>query len=308
MAVPGFQDLMRPVLESSASGERVISEVVQELEDSIGLSEQDKTAMLPSGKQTRFSNRTHWAKSYLIQAGLLKSTGRGKFTLTGEGRKVLEDGPRKIDMSYLEQFPGYIEFKTRKRKSVENTPDKSKTSFSADENTPDEELVAAHLEIENQLAVELISRLREVSPAFFEEVIVALLLAMGYGGATEDVGRTLGQSGDRGVDGVIDQDPLGVDQIYVQAKRYAEGNHVGAGDIRDFFGALNLKRASKGIFFTTSRFTPDAERTASDLGSRIVLINGHKLARLLIKYNVGCETRQMLELKVIDEGFFEDER
>lgn len=307
MAVPGFQDLMRPVLETARDGERVISEVVDELADKLALTQPDREQMLPSGKQTRFSNRVHWAKSYLIQAGLLKTTGRGLFAITDQGRETLAHGPDAIDMGYLERFPGYQEFKARKRAGNSRSERPLVEFNSSEDDTPDEEIVAAHAEIESQLGADLIFRLREASPAFFEETIVKLLLAMGYGGATGDVGRTLGQSGDRGVDGVIDQDPLGVDQIYIQAKRYGDGNHVGASEIRDFFGALNLQRASKGIFLTTSKFTAEASRTAADLGTRIVLIDYQRLAKLLIRYNIGCKIERVLELKKIDEGFFDPE-
>jgi restriction system protein len=171
------------------------------------------------------------------------------------------------------------------------------SALTGSEATLDEVLQTAHRKINAALAEELLDRIREGTPAFFENLIVALLLAMGYGGTSEDAGRALGRSGDNGVDGVIDQDPLGVDQIYVQAKRYADGNNIGAGDIRDFFGALSLKKAQKGIFVTTSSFSPSATQTARDLGSRIVLIDGVQLARLMIRYNIGCRDEQVLHLK-----------
>jgi len=155
------------------------------------------------------------------------------------------------------------------------------------------------------LASELLDRVRISPPAFFEKLIVSLLLAMGYGGTSKEAGRPLGQSGDDGIDGVIDKDPLGVDQVYLQAKRYAEGNNIGAGTIRDFYGALSLKRAHKGIFVTTSAFSPSAIQTARDLHSRIVLIDGIQLAQLMIRYNVGCRDEEVLYLKKIDEDFFE---
>ena len=156
------------------------------------------------------------------------------------------------------------------------------------------------------LAANLIDQVRAMSPAFFEQLIVDLLLAMGYGGTSAEAGRALGQSGDNGVDGVIDQDPLGVDQIYLQAKRYGPQNSVGPGDIRDFFGALSLKKASKGIFVTTSTFTGPATQTARDLGARIVLIDGDQLARLMIRYNIGCRDKDVLHIKAIDDVYFND--
>jgi restriction system protein len=171
--------------------------------------------------------------------------------------------------------------------------------------TPDETLRKAHSAIEAALSAELLDRVREAPPAFFERLIVELLVAMGYGGTSEEAGRALGQSGDDGVDGVIDQDPRGVDQIYVQAKRYSEGNNIGPAAIRDFFGALSLKKAHKGIFVTTSTFSSSAVQTARDLGSRIVVIDGSQLAKLMIRYNIGCRDEEVLHLKKIDEDFFE---
>jgi restriction system protein len=171
--------------------------------------------------------------------------------------------------------------------------------------TPDEALRRAHGAITGALAAELLDRVRKATPAFFEKLIVELLLAMGYGGTSEEAGRALGQSGDDGVDGVIDQDPLGVDQIFVQAKRYGEGNNIGAGAIRDFYGALSFKKAHKGIFVTTSAFSSAAIDTARGLGSRIVLIDGLQLTKLMIRYNVGCRDEDVLHLKKVDEDFFE---
>ncbi|MGZ5270905.1 MAG: restriction endonuclease [Ramlibacter sp.] len=175
----------------------------------------------------------------------------------------------------------------------------------ADTETPDEALRKAHAAITGALAADLLDRVREATPAFFEKLIVELLLAMGYGGTSKEAGRALGQTGDDGVDGVIDQDPLGVDQIFLQAKRYAESNNIGAGAIRDFYGALSLKKAHKGIFVTTSAFSPSAIETARGLGSRIVLIDGVQLSRLMVRYNVGCRDEDVLHLKKVDEDFFD---
>ncbi len=309
MAVPSFHELRRPVLESAAQGEQSISKVVDLLADRLSISHEDRNELLPSGTQSRFSNRVHWAKSYLLQAGLVRATRRGHFIITEAGRDALANGPDPITDDYLRTFESFREFEARSKSGSKSTAGSrasaDTTGSTGNGATPDEELTAAHKEIEANLANDLLDRVREASPDFFESLLIRLLMAMGYGGATGEVGRTLGRSGDRGVDGVIDQDPLGVDQIYIQAKRYAVDNQVGAGDVRDFFGALNLKRASKGIFVTTSRFTPEAQRTAADLGMRIVLIDGQQLGKLLIRYNVGCIPRQTLELKEIDESFFD---
>jgi restriction system protein len=301
--IPDYQTLMRPVLECASSGEVRISDAVEQLADKLGLTADERSALLPSGKQTTFSNRVHWAKTYLNQAGLVEITRRGYFNITDRGRAALADKTATIKNSYLEQFEDFQAFKG-KANDVQQQPSKI-ADITETVSTPDEVLRSAHASITNALAADLLDRVKKATPAFFEGLIVALLIAMGYGGTSENAGRAIGQSGDDGVDGVIDQDPLGVDQIYIQAKRYADGNNIGAGAIRDFFGALSLKKAHKGIFVTTSTFSPPAVQTARDLGSRIVLIDGVQLSRLMIRYNVGCRDEELLHLKKVDEDFFE---
>lgn len=296
--------LMRPVLESAQNGPRKISDVVEEISNRLNLSDEDRQQMLPSGKQTTIANRVHWARSYMKQAGLVRNNRRGWFELTERGKSVLQDKSIQLDAKFLENFDEFQEFKARgKEESFEST---ESSASETPENTPDENLQAAHKKLEAALAASLLDYVRSTSPAFFEKLIVDLLLAMGYGGSSEDAGRALGQSGDNGVDGVIDQDPLGVDQIYLQAKRYGPMNSVGPADIRDFYGALSIKKATKGIFFTTSHFTGAAEQTARDLGSRIVLIDGPQLAKLMTKYNIGCRDKDVLYIKQIDEGYFDE--
>ncbi len=301
--VPDYQTLMRPVLECAAEGEVRISDVVELLGEKLCLSQEDQDEVLPSGKQTRFANRVHWAKSYLKQAGLVKSTKRGHFVITDRGKQALADASANINKAYLEQFKEFQEFQTRTRDVSED--ESTATAEIESDATPDEVLRLAHRKINAALSAEILDRVRDASPAFFENLIVELLLAMGYGGTSEDTGRALGKSGDDGVDGVIDQDPLGVDQIYVQAKRYAAGNTIGASAIRDFFGALSLKKAQKGIFVTTSSFSSPAIQTANNLGMRIVLIDGMQFSRLMIRYNIGCRDEEILHLKKVDEDFFE---
>lgn len=302
--IPDYQSLMRPVLECARNGPRKISDVVEEISGNLSLSVEERQQMLPSGKQTTIANRIHWARSYIKQAGLVRNIRRGWFELTDRGKSVLEDPTVSVNSKYLEQFDEFQDFKSRGKESDDKTSVQEDTKTTS--NTPDESLQAAHKRLEAALAGNLIDDVRSASPMFFETLIVELLLAMGYGGTSEDAGRALGQSGDNGVDGVIDQDPLGVDQIYLQAKRYGAGNSVGSGDIRDFYGALSIKRATKGIFVTTSHFTSSAEQAAKDLGSRIVLIDGPQLAKLMIKYNVGCRDKDVLHIKQIDEGYFEE--
>jgi restriction system protein len=298
--IPSYQQLMNRVLKSASQGPRKIAEVVEEISDDLDLSDADRSRLLPSGKQTVIANRVHWARSYLKQAGLLQNPKRGWFELTEMGREVLNSGDT-VDAKYLEKFEQFQEFRSRGSAS-EDSGDGDDLAESPD--TPDEDIQEALKRRDRLLASELLTTLRNVSPAFFEQVIVDLFVAMGYGGSHAQAARTLGQSGDRGVDGVIDQDALGLDQIYLQAKRYDASVAVGPADIRDFFGALSLRKAHKGIFVTTSSFTSSAKQTAADLGSRIVLVDGSELVRLMIRYQVGVTTKDTLRLLELDENYF----
>ena len=304
--IPDYQTLMRPVLACASAGETKIGDAVEQLADKLGLTPDERAQLLPSGKQAMFANRVHWAKTYLVKAGLVEGTRRGYFRITARGQAALVDATATINNAYLDQFKEFQDFKVKVNEAdgaTAVTPALASAPLSTE--TPDEALRKAHGAITGALAADLLDRVRNATPAFFEKLIVELLLAMGYGGTSEEAGRALGQTGDDGVDGVIDQDPLGVDQIFVQAKRYAEGNNIGAGAIRDFYGALSLKKAHKGIFVTTSAFSQPAVDTARGLGSRIVLIDGLQLSRLMIRYNVGCRDEDVLHLKKVDEDFFE---
>lgn len=304
--IPNYQVFMRPFLDvvNAAGGEEVkLRDVINQLADKFELSEAEREERLPSGKQTVLDNRIGWARTYLTKAGLLEVTRRAHFVITERGLNAISNPNTVIDNQYLKQFDEFIAFKDQKN----GQPELCESNQSvAEETTPDEVLRAAYKQINDALASDILSRTRKVSPAFFEQLLIDLLLAMGYGGSNEGMAHTLGRSGDNGVDGVINQDPLGVDQLYIQAKRYAEGNNISAGDIRDFFGALNLKKAQKGIFITTSEFTPSAIQTAKNLGMRIVLINGKQLAHLMLRYNIGCREEQVISIKQIDEEFFDN--
>lgn len=299
--LPTYQELMKPVLEAAKDQEVKLSDVTEQLANQFNLSEEERTELLPSGRQAAFTNRVGWAKTYLAKAGLIESTKRGHFIITDVGLKVLANG-EEINNQYLKRFDSFNVF-TRQKNG--ETGKVGTVEVANDDSTPDEVLRAAYKQINDTLAADILNRTRNVTPAFFEQLLIDLLLAMGYGGSDEGMAHTLGKSGDNGVDGVINQDPLGVDQVYIQAKRYADGNNVGAGEIRDFFGALNLKKAQKGIFITTSEFTSSAAQTARDLGMRIVLINGKELAKLMLRYNTGSRDEQVLHIKRIDEEFFE---
>lgn len=296
---------MRPLLEIASTGEMHIGEAVDLMAKKLELSEEEISELLPSGRQTKFDNRVRWAKTYLKQAGLLEYTRRGHFKITERGRAALAEKSQ-IDNDYLRQFEEFQEFQGRSNAPAFSFDPIDSGPIENDEaDTPNEIIRRAYESLNRTLAAELLDKVRAAPPTFFESLIIQLLLSMGYGGSSEEAGRALGRSGDGGVDGVIDQDPLGVDQIYVQAKRYADGNNVGPSEIRDFFGALNIKRAQKGIFFTTSKFSADAFENARSLGSRIVLIDGQNLARLMIQYAVGCRDEETLTIRKIDEEFFD---
>ena len=312
--IPNYQQFMRPFLEiayqAKQQGENEVKlrDVIKALADHFQLTEEERSETLPSGRQLVIDNRIGWARTYLTKAGLLEATRRAHFVITERGIQAVQSN-NPINNVYLKQFDEFIAFKTKSNDDANDSGEVLSAQEIADDDddiTPDEALRAAYKKINEALTEDILQRTRKVTPEFFERLLIDLLLAMGYGGTGEGAAHALGKTGDNGVDGVIDQDPLGVDQIYIQAKRYAEGNNVSAGDIRDFFGALNLKRAQKGIFITTSAFTQSAIETAQNLGNRIVLINGKELAKLMLRYNIGSRDEQVLHLKKIDEEFFEN--
>ncbi len=310
MAIPDYQTLMLPVLKVAGDGqEHRIGDAVNQLARDFGLTEEEQQQILPSGRQATFANRVGWAKTYLVQAGLLEATKRAHFKITDRGKKSLAEGPPRIDVEYLSQFAEFVQFKERGRlpgteasTSVGETP-----SVPLQSETPDELLRSTVKQIETALKKELLDRILAAPPAFFESLIVALLLAMGYGGSREEAGKIVGRSGDGGIDGVIDQDALGLDRVYVQAKRYVAENAVSEPEIRAFSGSLGAAKANKGVFVTTSYFTQPAQNFAERHPFKIVLIDGERLAALMIRHNVGVRIDETLFLKKMDEDFFGDE-
>lgn len=304
MAIPDYQSLMLPVLSASCAGETKIGAVVERLAEILGLTDDERSQLLPSGKQTIFANRVHWAKTYLGKAGLVESTRHGHFRITPRGRETLDSKPLRIDNNYLSQFNEFEKWRGVEQQ-VAGDARSPIPAIVHQKDTPDEIMRAAHRQIDTSLAQELLDRIRSAPPDFFERLIVTLLLSMGFGGSVADAGRAIGRSGDDGVDGVIDQDALGLDRVYIQAKRYASGNNIGSGAIRGFFGSLDHHKASKGLFVTTSAFTSSAMETLQSLSKRIVLIDGNQLAKLMIRHSVGCRVEDTLQIKKIDEDFFE---
>jgi len=307
MTVPNFQKFMFPVLKHAARGEVRMGDIKADVAADLSLTEQDLQELVASGTKTAFDDRIAWAKAYLKQAGLVNATRRAHFVISAEGKKVLSSGILDIDVKYLMTIPKFIEERERQQRDalIPTSQQTTNTENDAEPITPEDSIRNSHALLHQALAHDLLERLRIATPSFFERVLVKLLLAMGYGGTFAEAGRAIGRSGDNGVDGVIDQDTLGLDRVYVQAKRYAEDVTVGPAEIRDFFGSLDMHKATKGLFVTTSNFTKSAKETAERLGKRIVLIDGLAFAHLMMRFNVGCRVEEIFEVKTMDEEFFE---
>lgn len=298
MTVPDFQTIMLPLLKVAEDGqEHSGHEFLEQLSRYFELSDEDLNELLPSGKQTRFYNRVGWARTYLIKSRLLEVPRRSFYKITERGIDVLKSNPNRIDMNYLKRFPEYIEFKEK-----ENEKEEKEQVEDVEESTPEENLESAYQEIRDTLALEVLENVMSCSPAFFERLVVELLVAMGYGGSRRDAARAVGQTGDEGIDGIIDEDRLGLDTIYIQAKKWA--NNVGRPEIQKFVGALAGRRARKGIFITTSSFSSEAVRYASDIDPKVILIDGKRLAELMMDYNIGVNEVTTYKLKRIDSDYF----
>ena len=273
--------------------------------EEFNLSTEERNELLPSGSQAVFNNRVGWARTYLKQAGLLASPKRGFFTITQLGTELLAANPAKIDISVLERYPEFIEFKNRKKGKSEYESQLEIPTEQDSTLTPEDSLASAYNQLRLALESEVLSSVKEASPSFFERLVVDLLVKMGYGGSRQDAGKALGKSGDGGIDGTINEDRLGLDVIYIQAKRW-EGP-VGRPEIQKFAGALQGQRARKGVFITTSSFTKEAIEYASLIESKIILIDGEHLSRLMVEHNVGVSTVGRYEVKKLDSDYFDNE-
>jgi restriction system protein len=269
------------------------------------VTDEERKVLLASGNQAIFDNRVGWAKTYLKKAGLFDSPKRATFTISKSGLDTLSKNPTRIDAKYLRQFPAFLEFQNASRN--ENETEEETTAVAIYEQTPEESLDKAYQRIRKSLASELLNNVVDLSPAFFERLVVELLVKMGYGGSIKDAGKAMGKSGDEGIDGTIKEDKLGLDIIYIQAKRWRPGNVVGRPEIQKFVGALAGQGAKKGIFITTSNFTKEALDYTPRNETKIVLIDGEQLAQLMIDYNLGCTTQQTYEIKKIDSDYFGEE-
>ena len=292
---------MLPVLRLAADKEIKTSEAIAKLSDEFKLSEEERSQLLPSGKQATMANRVHWAIAYLSKAGLLERVQRGTYIASNEGKKVLSNPPPSVDVKFLEQYPRFQGF-NKSTPKVEVATDKPTSDH--DDGTPEERVDEAGAELEAILKTEILERVRSLSPKAFEKLIVDLMLAMGYGAGGS--GTHVGKSGDGGIDGTITEDALGLDVIYIQAKRYAEGNSVGVEKLREFAGTLDERGATKGVFVTTSAFANGARVYSSRSPKRLTLIDGEELAALMSKYGVAVRTYRKIEIKKIDTDYFDD--
>lgn len=299
MAIPDYQSIMLPLLKLTNDGkEHSIHDIVDTLAHEFKLTNDERKELLPSGQQEIFFNRVGWARTYLKKAGLLEAIRRGFFKVSKRGVKLLEKKPVKIDNKLLSQFEEFKKFKTRKKKIKvvgEIYIDKLKQ-------TPEEAFESAYENLKGELSIEMLNQLKNCPPSLFEKIVVEVLVKMGYGGSLKDAGKAVGRSGDEGIDGIIKEDKLGLDIIYIQAKRWE--NTVGRPEIQKFAGALQGQRARKGIFITTSNFSKDAEEYATSIDSKIILIDGDTLTEYMIDLNVGVTTTSTYQLKKVDLDYF----
>jgi len=304
--IPDYQSLMLPLLKLvSDRKEYKYRDLIEKLSLEFKLTDKERKELLASGNQPIFDNRVGWAKTYLKKAGLIDSPKRATFVITELGLHVLEKNPDRIDAKYLRQFPSFLEFIHADRNDGES--EEEPISQEIITQTPEESLDRAYQQIRKSLASELISKVIDLSPAFFERLVIELLVKMGYGGSMKDAGKAIGKSGDEGIDGTIKEDKLGLDIIYVQAKRWKTSNVVGRPEIQKFVGALAGQGAKKGVFITTSSFTKEAWDYTPRNETKIVLIDGERLAQYMIDFNIGCTIQQTYELKKIDSDYFEED-
>lgn len=317
MPIPDYQTLMLPVLRLFAEGARNVGECAPRLQVEFNISDEEAAEMLPSGTQTLLKNRAHWARTYLSKAGLLESPRRNQHVVTEKGREVLAARPDRIDNSFLERYEGFKDWRTTASseemtlvpladQSQPSLPRLMGSTFDSTQ-TPEDAIETAYRVLNASLRDELLALLQSMDPKRFERLILDLLGAMGYGGGDLDNGRMTRASGDGGIDGIIDEDALGLDAVYIQAKRYDPSYKVGRPDLQRFVGSLTGEGASKGVFVTTSDFSRDAAAYLERVQHRIRLINGQKLAALMIQYGVGVRPRSTYTIHSIDQDYFAEE-
>lgn len=300
--LPKFEDLMLPLLELIHAGHQTINDCLPGIQARFGLTADQMDELLPSGKQTTISNRAHWARNYMKHAGLVEATVRGRYRMTALGQSLLAEKPGRIDKDLLRRFPLYREWQAPRTETLSVA---SSVLAPVDEATPEERIDAAYAELDSALAEDLLDQVLTITPARFERLIVELLLAMGYGDGRAEMGQAIGKSGDGGIDGVVNEDKLGLDAVYIQAKRYAPGNTVGRPALQAFIGSMTGESATKGVFVTTSSFSKEARDFVQRVQQRVVLIDGARLARLMIDHGVGVRVDKTYVLRSIDANFFD---
>jgi restriction system protein len=300
MSIPDFQTIMLPLLKFMMDGaEHSIQDVTSRLAHDFQLTDQEQNELLRSGKQTKFYNRVGWARTYLSKTGLIEMSRRSYYKITDLGLSALKENPTRIDVRFLKQYPEFAEFVAKHKAE---TVAKTGQRIELDTRTPEEILEDAYQDIRENLAQEVIAQVMTCTSAFFERLVVELLVKMGYGGSRQDAARAVGQSGDGGIDGIIDEDRLGLDSIYIQAKRWE--NIVGRPEIQKFVGALMGKRARKGIFITTSKFSSEASNYISNIDCKVVLIDGQRLAEFMIDNDIGVTEVASYRMKRVDSDYF----
>ena len=308
MAIPPFQETMLPLLKTLSTGEELAAKhVIESVSNSFGLSEEERSQMLPSGNQRVIANRCLWALSYMKKAQLIISPKRGVYKIADRGIGALKSGITTIGIEYLSQYPEFQEFRSRKNDTQTDGEQDGVQPIQITEKTPEEILENAYQGIRQTLESDILEKVHSQTPEFFERLVIELLVKMGYGGSITEAGRAIGKSGDEGIDGVIKEDKLGLDIIYIQAKRWAPDNVVGRPEIQKFVGALAGQGAKKGIFITTSRFTREALEYTPRNETKVVLVDGKKLAKLLIDNDIGVSHVINYEIKRIDNDYFGDD-
>jgi len=311
MAIPDFQAILLPLLKLAGDQKRhSMQEAIQYLANTFQLTDEERKELLPSGKQAVFDNRVGWARTYLKKAGLLESPARSVFQITNRGVDLLQTNPSKINTAFLKKYPEFREFQMGNPSKDQSASDNdANLSISegegqgSNQQTPEEILEYSYQELRSALAQELLEKVKSCSPSFFERLVVELLVKMGYGGSIKEAGRAMGKTGDEGIDGMIKEDRLGLDRIYIQAKRWQDS--VGRPEIQKFVGALAGQGANKGIFITTSRFTEQAKTYSPKNDTKVVLIDGAELAEYMIDFDLGVSTVSEYKLKKIDTDYFE---
>lgn len=308
MAIPDYQSLLLPLLRVAATRDAwTFRDAVEQLADEFQITDEERRQRIPSGSGFLFDNRVGWARTYLKQAGLIASPRRGLFHATDQGKALLAEGLTKIDLDVLRRYPDFLAFQGRRKQQTDAARESGSlaTPGAANDLTPEDELAEIYKGLHEALVQELLDQVKSMPPAFFERLVVDLLVKMGYGGFRADAGHVVGKSGDEGIDGVINEDKLGLDAVYLQAKRWQ--GVVGRPEIQKFAGALHGQRASKGVFITTSSFTREAHEYVRTVNLRVVLIDGGELASLMVEHNVGVSTVGTYEIKRIDSDYFEGE-